>query len=243
MMSTEEIRRWTGKKVYDPTGEKIGTVDDFYLDKVSHEPEWLLVKRDFLGLREALVPFGHVELTRDRVVVPYDKEIVENAPRPGIDGRLEDEEELKLFEYYGLPQSESLRPPGQVGAGEGAPEVAIAEAAAPRAIPEEEAEIEAREGEDVETARAGREDEVSDIRRRREAERMAAASYRYPEDEEELGVAGGAAAPPESRVEGEPVLGSSRQVKVKKYMVTERTETTPLSEEEFEEPGEEKKAA
>jgi hypothetical protein len=109
MITTEDIRRWGGKDLLDPAGEKIGSIQDFYLQKDTFEPEWVVVKRDFLGLREKLVPFQAIEWREDYAVACYDKEQISHAPGPGFDGRLSDEEELKLFDHYGLSREEPLR--------------------------------------------------------------------------------------------------------------------------------------
>ena len=42
--------RFAGYEVYDPTGSKIGKVDDLFVDE-SDQPEYIGVKMGFLGAR------------------------------------------------------------------------------------------------------------------------------------------------------------------------------------------------
>src|SRR5919205_1175949 len=56
--------RFAGYAVYDPAGEKIGKVDDLFVDQ-SDEPEYLGVKMGFLGTRSTLIPWDAVSTADD----------------------------------------------------------------------------------------------------------------------------------------------------------------------------------
>jgi len=47
--------RFAGYEVYDQAGEKIGKVDDLFVDE-SDQPEYVGVKMGFLGTRSTLIP-------------------------------------------------------------------------------------------------------------------------------------------------------------------------------------------
>ena len=47
--------RFVGYEVYDHSGEKIGKVDDLFVDE-SDQPEYVGVKMGFLGTRSTLIP-------------------------------------------------------------------------------------------------------------------------------------------------------------------------------------------
>ena len=49
-MALEE--RFAGYEVYDPNGEKVGKVDDLFVDE-NDQPEYLGLKMGFLGTRTA----------------------------------------------------------------------------------------------------------------------------------------------------------------------------------------------
>ena len=47
--------QYAGYTVYDPDGNKIGKVDDLFLDE-NDQPEYLGVKMGFLGTKSTLIP-------------------------------------------------------------------------------------------------------------------------------------------------------------------------------------------
>jgi hypothetical protein len=230
MISMEDIRRWGGTDVFDPTGEKIGTIEDFYLDKATYDPDWVIVKRGLLGASR-LIPFMAIDWRDDHVVVCYEKEIVDDSPGPGMDGRLSDEEELDLMDHYGLARSESTgRMAGTMShAGQGA-------TSGMEEMNESDRRRMAQQAAAAHPFSAGLEDDDRE-RMYEEQAHMAAEEPQtlQPETRQD--------APPHPATEqpggpaftGDEVAGSSRFVRVKRYMVTERVEQVPISEEEFEE--------
>src|SRR5215211_5700227 len=56
--------RFAGYEVYDPTGSKIGKVDDLFVDE-GDQPEYIGVKMGLLGTRSTLIPWELVEVRED----------------------------------------------------------------------------------------------------------------------------------------------------------------------------------
>src|SRR5215213_156746 len=74
--------QYAGYAVYDRAGEKIGKVDDLFLDE-SDQPEYIGVKMGFLGTRSTLIPWEAVSSTDDErrsITVATDKEAAKNGP-------------------------------------------------------------------------------------------------------------------------------------------------------------------
>jgi len=73
--------RYAGYTVYDQSNEKIGKVDDLFLDE-DDQPEYIGVKMGFLGTRSTLIPFQMptVDNGRQAIVVSTDKETAKNGP-------------------------------------------------------------------------------------------------------------------------------------------------------------------
>jgi len=74
-----------GTSVYNRNGDKLGTVDDIMLDKVSGRAIYAIMSfGGFLGLGEKYHPLPWSTLTYDEnkggFVVDLDKEMLENAP-------------------------------------------------------------------------------------------------------------------------------------------------------------------
>src|SRR5829696_7399460 len=78
---TEVEDRYAGYTVYDQDYEKIGKVDDLFLDE-NDQPEYLGVKMGLLGTRSTLIPFemARVNDARQLIEVASDKETVKNGP-------------------------------------------------------------------------------------------------------------------------------------------------------------------
>jgi sporulation protein YlmC with PRC-barrel domain len=102
-VTLQDVQTWRGMTMVDEDGDKIGTIEDVFLDRQTGEPAWLGVKTGLFGLKHTLVPIGGAEMTDDDTVrVPLGKEQVKDAPRVDPDGELSPEEERKLWEHYGL---------------------------------------------------------------------------------------------------------------------------------------------
>jgi sporulation protein YlmC with PRC-barrel domain len=87
-------------EVRSSTGERIGEIKQVYLDNESGEPNWVTVKTGLFGMQESFVPLAQAEASGADVTVPYDKEIIKNAPRLDAGGTLTPEEERRLYSYY-----------------------------------------------------------------------------------------------------------------------------------------------
>ncbi len=90
-----------GHKAVDRNGDKIGTVDEVYLDDATGRPEWAAVRTGIFG-RDAFVPLTTSEFSGDELRVPYDKSLVKESPDFGVGQHLSPAQELQLYRYYGL---------------------------------------------------------------------------------------------------------------------------------------------
>jgi stress response protein YsnF len=106
-MDTNEIGRRRGGTVVGPDGEKIGSIDEIYLDRQTGQPEWLAVKTGMFGTKLTFVPLAQAEATGEGLRVPYDKAQVKDAPNVEPDGELSEEEEARLYRHYGLQYGQS----------------------------------------------------------------------------------------------------------------------------------------
>ena len=115
-MQTEiDPRDLIGHKAVDRNGDKIGTIDEVYLDDATGEPEWAAVRTGLFG-RDAFVPLTTSEFVSDELRVPYDKSQVKDSPDFGVGQHLSPAQELQLYRYYGLELPAGA---GQDGSGSG----------------------------------------------------------------------------------------------------------------------------
>ena len=106
-MTMTDLSGWKGHDVVDPSGDKIGEIEDIYLDEQTDQPEWLAVRTGLFGRRVSFVPLAEAQPSGDYVAVPYTKDQVKDAPHADPDeGLLSESEEARLYEYYGLPYSD-----------------------------------------------------------------------------------------------------------------------------------------
>ena len=107
MPTIDEIKTWQGGTVTDREGEKIGSIDEVYVDRDSGEPEWLAVKTGLFGNKLSFVPVAGATRTGEEVRVPYEKAQVKDAPQVDADGELSEAEETDLYRHYGLEHGQS----------------------------------------------------------------------------------------------------------------------------------------
>jgi uncharacterized protein (TIGR02271 family) len=102
MPDLDTVRSWQGATMVDADGDKIGTVESIYLDDQTGEPEWALVNTGLFGTRSSFVPLAQASGSGDQVQVPYEKQLVKDAPRVDTDQHLSEAEEQELWRHYGL---------------------------------------------------------------------------------------------------------------------------------------------
>jgi uncharacterized protein (TIGR02271 family) len=94
---------WRDRQVVGSDGEKIGEVDEVYLDTASGEPEWLSVNTGLFGMKSSFVPLRGAQPSGEAVRVAYTKDEVKDAPGITPDQELSESEERELWAHYGLP--------------------------------------------------------------------------------------------------------------------------------------------
>jgi uncharacterized protein (TIGR02271 family) len=102
MAPTSEVLSWRGQDAVDSDGDKIGKIEEIYLDAQSNEPEWALVNTGLFGTKRSFVPLRNASPSGDGVTVGFDKDTVKNAPKIDPDGRLSQQEEAELYRHYSL---------------------------------------------------------------------------------------------------------------------------------------------
>jgi uncharacterized protein (TIGR02271 family) len=98
--------QYAGYTVYDQSDQKIGKVDDLFVDE-NDQPEYIGVKMGFLGTSSTLIPFqmASVDDSRQAIVVSTDKETAKSGPAFDDDREITPEFENQVYSYYGLQQA------------------------------------------------------------------------------------------------------------------------------------------
>jgi len=119
-MQKNDLLQLRGEDLHDTSGEKIGKLEEIYLDAQSGEPEWALVNTGMFGTKSSFVPLQGASQDGDTLQVPYDKAQVKDAPKVDPDGELSQEQESELYAHYGLDYSKSRSDSGLPEGGAGA---------------------------------------------------------------------------------------------------------------------------
>src|SRR5205823_9907286 len=102
VVDTDTVRSWQGRTLIDRDGDKVGTIDAIYADDQTGAPEWALVNTGLFGTKSTFVPLAQANPSGDQVQVPYEKQLVKDAPNMDPDGHLSEQEEQELWRHYGL---------------------------------------------------------------------------------------------------------------------------------------------
>lgn len=88
--------------VTDQNNDRIGKVEQVYLDDKTGLPTWVTVKTGIFGSKETFVPLDRAIISAEEIQVPYEKDFVEDAPNYDPDRHLDSAAETELYAYYGF---------------------------------------------------------------------------------------------------------------------------------------------
>jgi uncharacterized protein (TIGR02271 family) len=107
MPTTDQVLTWRGEQLHGSDGDKLGTIEEIYLDAETRAPEWALVTTGLFGTKRSFVPLRDASSSDEGVTVPFDKDAVKQAPRIEPDGQLSQRQEAELYRHYGIAYGES----------------------------------------------------------------------------------------------------------------------------------------
>jgi sporulation protein YlmC with PRC-barrel domain len=97
------VADWHGKTLVDRDGEKIGKLEDVYVDVETDEPQFATVKEGLIGRHLTFVPLGGIKVGPDELQVAVSKDQVKNAPNIELRGEeLSQADESALYHHYEL---------------------------------------------------------------------------------------------------------------------------------------------
>ncbi len=112
--ATWNAGEWHGKMLIDRNGEKIGKLQDVYVDIETDVPQFATVKEGFIGRHLTFVPLGGIQIGPEDLQVPVTKDQVRSAPEIAMHGdELSQADESSLYHHFELnytpPDTESGR--------------------------------------------------------------------------------------------------------------------------------------
>jgi uncharacterized protein (TIGR02271 family) len=118
-ISRDRVQHFRGHDLYDRDGDKIGAIEEIYLDAETNEPEWALVHTGLFGTKRTFVPLRDATERDEDLSVAVEKRAVKDAPGIDPNGQLSQREEAELYRYYGLDDSGQRSDAGLAGGGTG----------------------------------------------------------------------------------------------------------------------------
>ena len=101
MAHQQNIAEWRGKDLIDSSGERIGKLQDVYVDVETDEPMFGTVKEGLIGRHLTFVPLAGVGLGPDSLQVSVSREQVKSAPNIEMHGdELSQADESTLYHHY-----------------------------------------------------------------------------------------------------------------------------------------------
>jgi uncharacterized protein YrrD len=95
------VADWQGKSLVDQNGEKIGKLQDVYVDVETDEPQFGTVKEGIIGRHLTFVPLGGIQIGPDYLQVATTKEKVRSAPDLEMHGdELSQADESALYHHF-----------------------------------------------------------------------------------------------------------------------------------------------
>jgi hypothetical protein len=103
------VAEWHGKMLLDRNGEKIGKLEDVYVDVENDQPQFATVKEGLIGRHLTFVPLGGIQIGPEDLQVAVTKQQVKSAPEIAMHGEeLSQTDESVLYHHYEL----NYAPPG-----------------------------------------------------------------------------------------------------------------------------------
>jgi PRC-barrel domain len=97
------VADWHGKLLVDVDGERIGKLEDVYVDVETDVPQFATVKEGFISRHLTFVPLGGIKAGPDALQVAVTKEQVAAAPNIEQHGEgLSQADESSLYHHFEL---------------------------------------------------------------------------------------------------------------------------------------------
>ena len=99
--ATWSVAEWHGKMIVDANGEKIGKLQDVYVDVETDVPQFATVKEGFIDRHLTFVPLIGIEVGPDDLQVTATKDQVRSAPELEMHGEeLSQADESTLYHHF-----------------------------------------------------------------------------------------------------------------------------------------------
>ena len=103
---SKDIKDLLNATAYDKDGEKLGDVNEIFVDDNTGKPTFVDVKHGLFGMNSSLVPLRGHDFNGDELRLAFSKDRIKDAPDFDSDSALTPEQQNDIFRHYGLEQAE-----------------------------------------------------------------------------------------------------------------------------------------
>jgi hypothetical protein len=109
-----DIAEWHGMELVDRDGERIGRLEEIYVDVETDEPQFGTVKEGLFGRHLTFVPLIGITIGPDNLQVAATRQQVKDAPDIALRGEeLDQTDESTLYHHYRLNYTPPDTPSGR----------------------------------------------------------------------------------------------------------------------------------
>ncbi len=112
MTSEEDAAQVFGSDVLDSSGNKIGSVDNVWVDDATSELEFVAVKTGWFMGKTHIIPVSDAQISDGAIQVPFSEDQIKGAPSFDGDAELSPDQEEEIYSYYGTGRSTAASPSG-----------------------------------------------------------------------------------------------------------------------------------
>lgn len=108
MANNREIRELLDATAYDVDGDKLGNVNEVYINDTSGQPDFVEINHGLFGLGSSLVPLRGHSLNGEELRLAFQKDRIKDAPNVDSDAHLSNEDQAELYRHYGLTETSNV---------------------------------------------------------------------------------------------------------------------------------------
>lgn len=108
MANNREIRELLDATAYDVDGDKLGNVNEVYINDTSGQPDFVEINHGLFGMSSSLVPLRGHSLNGEELRLAFQKDRIKDAPNVDSDAHLSNEDQADLYRHYGLDNTSDV---------------------------------------------------------------------------------------------------------------------------------------
>lgn len=105
---SKNIKDLFNATAYDKDGEKLGDVNEVFVDDQSGQPTFVEVNHGLFGMNSSLVPLRGHDFSGDDLKLGFSKDRIKDAPDFDSDKPLTPEAQSDIFKHYGLENAHDV---------------------------------------------------------------------------------------------------------------------------------------